>query len=223
MQPYEPTLAAMKRHTDTRDDATADEIWALEHPPVYTLGLAGRMEHVHSPDGIPVVKSDRGGQVTYHGPGQLVVYTLLDLRRLGIPPRALVQRLEQAIIDLLRELGLGGDRRAGAPGIYLGDSKIAALGLRIRRGCSYHGLALNVNMDLDPFQGIDPCGYRGLRVTQLADHGLPLECREVSALLHPHLLSHLGGDAAAPRFSFSDMHAAPGRTPDCRQGSILGG
>lgn len=219
LRPYEPTLAAMKHFTDSRDGSTTDEIWALEHPPVYTLGLAGKMEHVHDPDGIAVIKSDRGGQVTYHGPGQLVVYALLDLRRLEIPPRALVQRFEQAIIDLLDELGLEGIRRAGAPGVYLGDSKIAALGLRIRRGCSYHGLAVNVNMDLDPFQRIDPCGYRGLQVTQLADHGLPLECQEVATLLHPHLLANLDCGAPELGYSRSEVHA----TPAYRQEAINGG
>lgn len=203
LQPYSSTHAAMKRFTDERGDATEDQIWTLEHPPVYTLGLAGRLEHVHSPGDIAVIKTDRGGQVTYHGPGQLVVYTLLDLRRLQISPRSLVQRLEQAVIDLLGELGIRGNRCPGAPGVYVDDGKIAALGVRIRRGRSYHGLALNVDVDLKPFAGIDPCGYPGLRVTRLADLGVTLERARVAARLQPHLLSHLGLDA--------QVTGAPGR------------
>lgn len=192
LRAYGATLDAMKCFTDQRDGGTMDEIWLLEHPPVYTLGLSGKTEHLINPRDIPVVKSDRGGQVTYHGPGQLMAYVLLDLRRLDIPLRRLVHLLEQAIIDGLRDLGLEGRRRPGAPGVYIGAGKIAALGLRVRRGCTYHGLALNVRMDLRPFEGINPCGYPGLRVVQLADFGLNLDCLEAAAVLQPHLLSQLG-------------------------------
>jgi len=167
---YEPTWRAMQRFTEQRGEDTADEIWLLEHPPVFTLGLAGRPEHLLRDIGVPVVRVDRGGQVTYHGPGQLVAYLLLDLRRRRLGVRELVRRLEQALIDLLAGHGLAAERREGAPGVYVGDAKIAALGLRVKNGCCYHGLSLNVRMDLAPFAAINPCGYAGLAVTQLADH-----------------------------------------------------
>lgn len=170
---YEPVWRAMQRLTGERTRQTPDELWLLQHPPVYTLGLAGRIEHLHRRDSaIPVLKVDRGGQVTYHGPGQLVVYTLLDLRRLGIGVRELVLRLEAAVIDLLAQYGVQAQRRANAPGVYVGDAKVAALGLRVRNGCCYHGLAFNADMDLEPFRDIDPCGYPGLRVTQARDLGI---------------------------------------------------
>lgn len=169
---YEPTWRAMRDFNAAREAPEPDQLWLLEHPPVFTLGLAGRDEHVRAPGAIPVVRTDRGGQVTYHGPGQAVAYTLLDLRRLGLGPRALVTRLEQAALDLLAGYGLAGERRAGMPGVYLRGAKIAAIGLRIARGCSYHGLALNVAMDLEPFSRIDPCGYPGLAATSLAEHGV---------------------------------------------------
>jgi len=169
---YETTWRAMQAFNKTRNPATPDEIWLLEHPPVFTLGLAGRPEHVLDPGDIPVVKTDRGGQVTYHGPGQAVAYVMLDLRRLGFGARELVRRLEQAAIDVLGGYGIEGARRAGMPGVYVNDAKIAAIGLRIARGCSYHGLALNVDLDLAPFARIDPCGYPGLAATRLADQGV---------------------------------------------------
>ncbi len=170
---YEPTWQAMKDWTMSRRPDTPDQIWLLQHPPVYTLGLAARRAHLpKSETGIPVIKSDRGGQISYHGPGQIVLYTLLDLRRLGIGVRQLVRRLEQTVIDLLRHYGIDANGREAAPGVYVGDAKIAALGLRIRNGCSYHGLSLNFDMDLTPFDNIDPCGYPGLRVTQLRDLGV---------------------------------------------------
>lgn len=171
--PYEDSLAAMQAFTAAREPDTPDELWALCHPPVFTQGRAGQARHVLAPGAIPVAASDRGGQVTYHGPGQLVVYVLLDVRRLGIGPRELVRRIEAGTIDYLASLGIEAERRAGAPGVYVGGAKIAALGLRIRRGCSYHGVALNVDVELEPFARINPCGYAGLAVTRTADHGGP--------------------------------------------------
>ena len=169
---YVTAWRAMQDFTRARTPETPDEIWLVEHPPVFTLGLAGRAEHVLTPGDIPVVKSDRGGQVTYHGPGQAVAYVLLDLRRLGIGARELVRRLEASAIDVLAGYGLEGHRRDGMPGVYVDDAKICAIGLRISRGCSYHGLAMNVDLDLAPFSRIDPCGYPGLAATRLADLGV---------------------------------------------------
>ena len=169
---YEPTWQAMRDFNRARGPATPDEVWLLEHEPVFTLGLAGRREHVLDPGDIPVVASDRGGQVTYHGPGQAVAYVLLDLRRMGLGAKELVRRLEQSAIDTLARYRVAGARRAGMPGVYVGGAKIAAVGLRIANGCSYHGLALNVDLDLAPFARIDPCGYPGLASTRLADHGV---------------------------------------------------
>ncbi|HNH35445.1 MAG TPA: lipoyl(octanoyl) transferase LipB [Rhodocyclaceae bacterium] len=165
--PYEPTWRAMQEFTAKRDGGTPDEIWLCEHPPVFTLGQAGRTEHLLRDVGIPVVKIDRGGQVTYHGPGQVVAYLLLDLRRRDLKVRELVHRMEQAVIAALAGWGLRGERLAGAPGVYVKGAKIAALGLRVRNGCSYHGLALNVDVDLSPFAAINPCGYEGMPVTSL--------------------------------------------------------
>jgi lipoyl(octanoyl) transferase len=169
LQPYEPVWHAMQAFTDDRDDSTADVLWSVQHPPVFTLGQAGKPEHVLAPGDIPVIPVDRGGQVTYHGPGQLVLYPLLDLRRLGLGVRELVTLIEQAIIDVLDRWGVASSRREGAPGVYVGEAKIAALGLRVRRGCSFHGLAFNIDMDLEPYARINPCGYEGLAVTQLRD------------------------------------------------------
>jgi lipoyl(octanoyl) transferase len=164
---YAACLAAMQDFTDRRDAGTPDECWLAEHPPVFTLGLAGKPEHVLDAGDIPVLRCDRGGQVTYHGPGQVVLYTLLDLKRADLGVKALVTALEQAVIDLLSALGITGERRIGAPGVYVAGAKLAALGLRVRRGCCYHGLSLNVAMDLAPFSRINPCGYAGLAVTDL--------------------------------------------------------
>ena len=166
---YEPVWQAMKQFTEQRQQETRDEIWLTEHNPVYTQGLNGRSEHVLNTGNIPLVKVDRGGQVTYHGPGQLIVYFMLDLNRLGIGIRSLVMSLEQAVINLLQDYAIDAHARREAPGVYVGDAKIAALGLRVRKGCCYHGLSLNLDMDLTPFSGIDPCGYKGLPVIQLAD------------------------------------------------------
>ncbi len=170
-QPYQAALDAMRAFTDRRDESTADEFWLLEHEPVFTLGQAGKPEHVLAAGNIPVLRVERGGQVTYHGPGQIVGYPLINLRRLGLGVRELVNRIEQAIIATLEHWNIVAVRRAGAPGVYVADAKVGALGLRIRRGCSFHGLALNVAMDLEPFGRINPCGYQGLRVTQMLDLG----------------------------------------------------
>ncbi|MEO8671726.1 MAG: lipoyl(octanoyl) transferase LipB [Tahibacter sp.] len=189
---YEPVWRSMQAFTDARDAATQDELWVLQHEPVFTLGQAGKPEHVLTAGDIPVVPVDRGGQVTYHGPGQIVAYPLLDLRRLGIGVRELVQRIEQAIIDTLEIWNIVARRREGAPGVYVGDAKVAALGLRIRRGCSYHGLALNVAMDLEPFRRINPCGYKGLLVTQVLDLGGPSAFADVETALIEALCAQFG-------------------------------
>ncbi len=188
---YEPTFQAMQDFTAGRTAETPDELWIVEHPPVYTLGQAGKPEHILEDVGIPVVKIDRGGQVTYHGPGQVVIYLLLDLARLKIKVRELVTAIEQAVIDFLAAQGVAAERREGAPGVYVGEAKIAALGLKIKNGCSYHGLALNVDMDLYPFTAINPCGYAGLRVTQTRDLGIPLTAHEAGEQLSQHLLQQL--------------------------------
>ena len=162
----------MRAYTESRTADSADEIWLVEHPPVYTLGQAGRREHVHAPGRIPVVATDRGGQVTYHGPGQAVVYVLLDLRRLALGVRGIVHDLEQAVIDTVGSAGVAAFRRPGAPGVYVNGAKLAAVGLRVRRGCTYHGIAVNVDLDPAPFRGIDPCGYADLAVVRLRDLGV---------------------------------------------------
>jgi lipoyl(octanoyl) transferase len=182
-QPYEPVWQAMRTFTDQRDSDTVDELWVLEHDPVFTLGQAGKWEHVLMPGDIPVVPVDRGGQVTYHGPGQIVAYPLIDLRRLGVGVRELVHRIEQAIIDTLAHWNIGAERVEGAPGVYVAGAKVAALGLRVRRGCTFHGLAFNVNMDLEPFHRINPCGYKGLQVTQVLDLGGPSGLETVEDVL----------------------------------------
>ena len=189
LQEYLGVYEAMVDHTNRRDPATTDEIWCLEHEPVFTLGLAGRTEHLLDPGEIPVHKVDRGGQVTYHGPGQLVVYLLFDLKRLGVSIRRYVNLLEQAVIDFLATCDLEAERRKGAPGVYIADRKIAALGVRVRKGCCYHGLAVNVDMDLSPFQRINPCGYPGLEVTQLADLGVKLTVNAALERFLPCLLN----------------------------------
>lgn len=188
---FEPTFQAMQDFTATRTAETPDELWVVEHPPVYTLGQAGKPEHILRDIGIPLVKIDRGGQVTYHGPGQVVIYLLLDLPRLKIKVRELVTAIEQAVIDLLAEYSVTAERRDGAPGVYVGDAKIAALGLRIRNGCSYHGVSLNVDMDLSPFDAINPCGYAGLRVIQTKDLNIPLTAHEAGEQLSQYLLQQL--------------------------------
>ncbi len=190
---YESTWLAMQRFTDMRKERpdTQDEVWLVQHPPVFTQGQAGKAEHLLLPGDIPVVKSDRGGQVTYHGPGQLVAYLLLDVRRLGFGVRELVSRMERCLIELLASYGVTAAAKPDAPGVYVDGAKIASLGLRIRNGCSFHGLALNVDMDLEPFRRINPCGYAGLAMTQLRDHAGPIEFAEVSAQLRAQLVKHL--------------------------------
>ncbi len=189
---YMPTWQAMQAFTAGRGPDTPDELWLVEHPPVFTLGQAGRREHLLADIGVPVLQVDRGGQVTYHGPGQAVAYVLLDLRRRGYGVRELVRRLEQAVIDLLAGFGVTGLRLAGAPGVYVqtgcGLAKIASLGLRVRGGCTYHGLALNVDMDLNPFSAIHPCGMRDMPVTRLRDLGVLLDLQAASEGLARHLL-----------------------------------
>ncbi|MCC5042018.1 MULTISPECIES: lipoyl(octanoyl) transferase LipB [Xanthomonas] len=192
MQDYVPVWRAMQRFTDTRDEHTGDELWVVEHAPVFTLGQAGKPEHVLAPGEIPVLQVDRGGQVTYHGPGQLVVYPLLDLRRLKIGVRDYVCKIEQALIDTLDEWNIVAERRDGAPGVYVGGAKIAALGIRVRRGCTFHGLSFNVAMDLEPFHRINPCGYQGLQVTSVLDLGGPSGMDAVKAVLLDQLARQFG-------------------------------
>ncbi|HEY0335267.1 MAG TPA: lipoyl(octanoyl) transferase LipB [Stenotrophomonas sp.] len=207
-QPYEPVWRAMQQFTDTRQDDTADELWVVEHDPVFTLGQAGKDEHVLAPGEIPVLHVDRGGQVTYHGPGQIVVYPLLDLRRLGIGVRDYVCKIEQAIIDTLLEWNIVAQRREGAPGVYVGDAKIAALGIRVRRGCTFHGLAFNVAMDLEPFQRINPCGYQGLQVTSVLDLGGPSGPEAVQRVLLDELARQFGLELRAATDLPDLLHAA---------------
>jgi lipoyl(octanoyl) transferase len=194
---YELTWRAMQRFTDERDAATADELWLLEHPPVFTLGMNADPAHVLGADGIPVVRVDRGGQVTYHGPGQLVAYALWDLRRAQIGVRELVTALELAVIHYVASFGIEAVARRDAPGVYVNGAKLASVGIRVRRGASYHGLALNVSMGLEPFGRINPCGYPGLSVTQLAALGGPQDVREVARGFGPVLLAGLRA-AGAP-------------------------
>jgi lipoyl(octanoyl) transferase len=195
---YEPTWRAMQAFTSARTAQTADEIWLTEHPPVYTLGLAGRREHLLRDNGIPALKVDRGGQVTYHGPGQLVVYVMVDLRRRKLGIRVMVQTIETAVVNWLETLGVAAYGQPSAPGVYVRvggvEAKIAALGLRVRNGCTYHGLAMNVAMDLSPFADIDPCGYPGLAVTQLADLGVVRTVGQAGAELAPILVTQLALD-----------------------------
>ncbi len=188
---YQKTWQKMQDFTNTRQQDTVDELWFLQHPPVYTLGKNGKAEHVLNPVDIPVINSDRGGQVTYHGPGQIVVYTLLDLNRLKIGVRQLVTVIEQSIIELLASYSVNSIARRDAPGVYVNDAKIAALGLRVRKGCSFHGLALNVDMDLEPFSRINPCGYEGLEVTQLKNLVTDIEIKGVVDKLQQTLLKNL--------------------------------
>lgn len=177
---YEPVWRAMQRYTDARDGDSPDELWLVEHPPVFTLGQAGSMSHVLAPGDIPVIHVDRGGQVTYHGPGQVVAYPLFDLRRRNLGIRALVERLEEAVIRTLAAYRIQAQRRSGAPGVYVGEAKVASLGLRVRRGCTFHGVAFNVDMDLEPFARINPCGFQGLAVTQVAALGGPASWARVA-------------------------------------------
>lgn len=193
-QPYEPTFRAMQAFTDNRDADTSDELWLLEHPPVFTQGQAGRAEHLLAPGDIPVVPVDRGGQVTYHGPGQLVGYVMADIRRRDLGVRDLVTALEQALVSTLAHWSIEAAPRRDAPGVYTQGCKIASLGLRVRRGCSYHGLALNVDMDLSPFQRINPCGYAGMPVTRISDYAGNVSVGDVMPVLEHELVTALGYD-----------------------------
>lgn len=195
---YAAVWQAMREFTESRDAQTADEIWLTEHAPVYTLGLAGDAQHLLNPNSIPLVKTDRGGQITYHGPGQLVAYVVLDLKRRDLKVRELVALLEQSVIDALSASGLAAARRAGMPGVYTAQGKIAALGLKVKQGCSYHGLSLNVAMDLSPFAAINPCGYAGLAVTQCADAGLHWTMAQAEEAILASLFSHLSLKKHAP-------------------------
>ncbi|PXV52050.1 lipoyl(octanoyl) transferase [Dyella jiangningensis] len=199
-QPYEATWEAMSQFTNNRGPDTPDELWLLEHDPVFTLGQAGKTEHVLAPGDIPVIHVDRGGQVTYHGPGQIVGYPMIDLRRAGVGVRELVHKIEQAIIDTLGHWNIGADRLEGAPGVYVAGAKVAALGLRVRRGCSFHGLAFNVDMDLEPYHRINPCGYKGLAVTQVLDLGGPSRLSDVEDALVEEFCRQFGfvAEAAPP-------------------------
>lgn len=196
---YAESFTAMRAFTDARDATTPDEIWLLEHPPVFTQGQAGKPEHLLLPGDIPVVQADRGGQVTYHGPGQLVGYVLVDLQRIGYGIRSLVTRIEGAIVDTLAGYGIAARSDPAAPGVYVGEGaarrKIGSLGLRVRRHCSYHGLSLNVNMDLEPFSRINPCGYQGLRMSQVSELGGPADLAFVGRDLEQALRRQLGYDA----------------------------
>ena len=192
---YQPVWRAMQDFTDRRDGDTVDELWLVEHPSVFTQGQAGKAEHLLAPGDIPVIQVDRGGQVTYHGPGQIVAYPLVDLKRLGVGVREFVRRIEQAIIDVLALYGVNGERIEGAPGIYVDGDKIASLGLRVRRGCTFHGLAFNVEMDLEPFHRINPCGFQDLKVIRLSD---------LAALEFGDVENHLI-EAFAKQLGYSDV------------------
>jgi lipoyl(octanoyl) transferase len=206
IEAYTQSFDAMRAFTDARTPETPDEIWLVEHPPVFTLGLAGDPAHLLNQDSdIPLVKTDRGGQITYHGPGQVVAYLLLDLRRRKLMVRELVQRIEQGVIETLASYNLGTERKAGAPGIYVAPTpsqlshagaKIAALGLKIRNGCSYHGVSLNVKMDLQPFLAINPCGYAGLETVDMATLGVAADWNDVAQTLAEYLTYHIGGNCA---------------------------
>ncbi len=191
VQEYAPVCEEMKTFTNNRLKDSADQFWLVEHPPVYTQGQAGKPEHMLCDSDIPIVQTDRGGQITYHGPGQIVIYTLCDLKRCGIGVRGFVTAIENAIVELLADYGVEANSRADAPGVYVDNSKIAALGLRVRKGCSYHGLSLNVDLDLAPFDNINPCGYAGLSVTRTVDHGITDTCDILAVHLYQKLLRQI--------------------------------
>ena len=214
MVDYAPALEAMRAYTAGRDADSEDQIWLLQHPPVYTLGQAGKPEHLlHNPTGIPLVHIDRGGQITYHGPGQLIAYLLIDLARRRLKVRELVQLMEQAIIDTLGHYGLVAERKNGAPGVYIDEAKIAALGLRVKNGCSYHGLAINVDVDLAPFSGINPCGYEGLKTIRMRDFGVSASVEQVGECLLAQLERLLPALDVAPAAQHQGVHAAQALFP----------
>ena len=191
LTPYEDSLSAMKQFVASRKPDTIDEVWYLQHPPVFTQGMAGKPEHLLTPGNIPVIQTDRGGQVTYHGPGQIVAYLLIDINRRHLGVRKLVELLEQSVIKLLKQYGIDACGNREAPGVYVNGAKIAALGLRVRKNSTYHGLSLNVDMDLSPFQRINPCGYKGLEVTSMANLGINENLESIQSKLHYHLTSSL--------------------------------
>ncbi len=211
---YAPALEAMRAYTTERGADSEDQIWLLQHPPVYTLGQAGKPEHLlHNPTGIPLVHIDRGGQITYHGPGQLIAYLLIDLARRRLKVRELVQLMEQAIIDTLGHYGLAAERKSGAPGVYIDEAKIAALGLRVKNGCSYHGLAINVDVDLAPFSGINPCGYEGLKTIRMRDLGVSASVEQVGECLLAQLQRLLPAIDVAPAAQHRSAPAAQALFP----------
>ncbi|HIF52314.1 MAG TPA: lipoyl(octanoyl) transferase LipB [Thiotrichaceae bacterium] len=191
IQDYEETYRAMREFNEQRDASTEDQIWLLEHKPVYTLGLTDKTEHLLNTADIPVIKTDRGGQVTYHGPGQLIAYLLIDLKRRPYAIKKLVSLMESAVIEYLHDCGIKSERKSGAPGVYVGGEKIAALGVRVKKGCTYHGLALNIDMDLKPFTGINPCGYEGLICTQLINYKKDMSVTKVKKSFSTYLVKHL--------------------------------
>jgi lipoyl(octanoyl) transferase len=211
LAPFEPIWREMQKFTDERQESTPDEIWFAEHPPVFTLGLNASREHLLAPGDIPVVQIDRGGQVTYHGPGQLMIYPLLNLRRLKLGVRDLVVALENAVIDYAADLGVSAAGSRQAPGVYVEGAKLASIGLRIRRGACYHGMALNVSLDPQPFERINVCGYRGLKITRLLDLGLDADVNTVATGLTPHLLRRLGYAPAAYSAINTDLQAVNSR------------
>ena len=188
---YDETYTAMSRFTDSRDSTTTDEIWFLQHSPVYTLGLNGHRKHIINAGDIPVVETDRGGQVTYHGPGQLMIYLLVDIKRKSIGVKDYVHCLEQSVIDMLEGYNIVADRSEGAPGVYVDNKKISALGIRVRRGCSYHGISINVDMDLTPYKGIHPCGYSNLEVTQMREIGIEKTLVQITDTFIPCLMRQM--------------------------------
>ena len=192
LQEYEPLWRAMQQFTEQRDEQTADEIWFTEHPPVFTLGLNASREHLLAPGDIPVIQIDRGGQVTFHGPGQLMIYPLIDLKRSNLGVRDLVTALEQSIVDMAADMNIDAAARADAPGVYVEDRKLASVGLRVRRSASYHGMALNVDVDLEPFSRINPCGYSDLEMTDLVRLGINESMQQVAERVQKHLLANLG-------------------------------
>lgn len=192
LQEYQTTCERMQAFTEQRNEHTPDELWLLEHPPVFTQGLAGKAEHILNPRDIPVIATDRGGQVTYHGPGQLVAYMLFDLRRLNIGIRQMVRTLEKTIIEVLGDFGVSAENNEAAPGVYVQGAKICSIGLRVRKGCSYHGIAFNINMDLEPFGRINPCGFKNLRMTQLSELIGPIEIATVAPLLIKYMSVNFG-------------------------------
>lgn len=220
LQPYQEIWTAMRAFTDRRARDTPDELWLLEHPPVYTQGLAGKPKHVLDAGDIPVIQTDRGGQITYHGPGQLVAYPLLDLERLGVGIRCLVSTLEAVTIELLADFGVHGERKQGAPGVFVDGAKIASIGMKVRRGCTFHGLAFNLDMDLSPFARINPCGFAGQPMARLADLSGDCDVATIGRLLAERLTEALGLDATFERTDDTGdllaRFAAPGTTESTR-------